>query len=124
MSDDKTAAEMLRELREGMTPEPWQKDIENTDEVSIYGANRDHWIALFPHQCVSSIEEQSHADARGIVALVNSLEEIAAVMEAAQRLEQEFVEFDNADGRTFDSLWDALEALTEKLREQLKGAGE
>lgn len=43
--------------------------------------------------------------------------ELLAVVEAVKRLESEFAEFDTADGRTFDALWDALDALDRKADE-------
>lgn len=99
---DKTAAEMLRELREGLLPGEWEQHAE-------YAGPR------VDGSFIAAVEGRGwHNDgdirtARGIVALVNSLDEIAALVDAVE-------------DRNVCATDDALDALTAKLREQLKGA--
>lgn len=62
-------AEQLTEVRalcEAATDGPWTIEPDRNDQQNIY--SNDEWIALLPHQCVSSIEQQRVKDAAFIAA--------------------------------------------------------
>lgn len=111
MTNERTAAEMLRSVLEGMTKRPWT--------IEAFGNIRSAAVVRYgPGPC--DIFQPGIPNDEAIVTLVNCAEEIVALVSAVKRLEQEFAELDNADGRTFDALWEALDALTAKLKEQTK----
>lgn len=53
-------------LVEAATHGEWRIDHDRNDQPNIYAA--DEWIAILPHQCVTSIEEQRNRDAAFIAA--------------------------------------------------------
>lgn len=43
------------------TDGPWTVEFDRNDQANLY--RNGHWIALFPHQCVTAIEKQAKLDA-------------------------------------------------------------
>ena len=50
------------------TPGPWAIEPDDNEQLNIYAEERAFWVALLPHQCVRSIEEQQKINARLIAA--------------------------------------------------------
>ena len=109
--ENKTAAEMLRELREGMT---------DTAGIRKIG-----------YRAKESGNEWAYEQIMKLAKIHASLEEIAALVDAAEKLD-ELAQSSTWNRCTDDCTPDTckqmamrseLDALEEKLREQLKGAG-
>ncbi len=105
---DKTAAEILRELREGMTPSEWR--AVNTNKTAyIYGDNVVVHFVQDDFGATRETVERWHADTCGIVALVNAMPEIEALVGAIEPYRGQF-----------GGVREAFDALTAKLREQTR----
>jgi hypothetical protein len=76
--------EELRALLAKETTEEWQVEYDKNDQANIYGASNDDWIALLPHQCVTSIEKKMQNRAALIVAMQNALPNLLDVVEKAE----------------------------------------
>jgi hypothetical protein len=60
----------LRALCAAATPGPWEIEVDRNDQPCLYADGRNRrWIAMFPHQCVQSLEVLANADAAYIAAL-------------------------------------------------------
>lgn len=66
MITDEQLAEWRR-LADAAWPGPWELELDRNDQQNVYAADRT-WIALLPHQCVRSIEEERERDAEFIAA--------------------------------------------------------
>lgn len=62
------------------TPGPWVIDPDKNDQLCVYGSGG-FWIALLPHQCLGSIEEQQKINA----SLIAAAPELLDALKLAQR---------------------------------------
>lgn len=84
LSDDSRTAP-THETASAFTPGPWWLDTDKNDQLNVFGAS-DEWIALLPHCCVGTWEEQQKANARLIAAAPDLYEALKAMEETAMRL--------------------------------------
>lgn len=80
----------LEALRAKMTGGDWEIDEDSNDQLNIYARNQDtatDWIALFPHQCLKSIEEQQQRNADGWLAEHNAIPALIALARADMALQ-------------------------------------
>lgn len=56
----------------------WFVDLDRNDQPNILAGNHDHWVALLPHQCVTSLEVLANARAEYIAATHNALPALIA----------------------------------------------
>ena len=61
------AAAALADAERG-TPGPWEIIVDDNAQQNIYADHGFDWIAMLPHQCVSSIEDMRKVDAEFIAA--------------------------------------------------------
>ncbi len=60
----------LEALAMAATPGPWETDLDRNEQQNVYAAGDwRHWIAVLPHQCVKSIEEEQERNAAFIAAV-------------------------------------------------------
>lgn len=71
----------LKAKRAAMTQGEWRLELDRNDQQNIHTDNL--WIALLPHQCLASIEQEQERNATGIVATHNAADVLIAVCEAA-----------------------------------------
>lgn len=64
----------LRALAEAATPGPWELRSDRNEQKNVYSG--DKWIAVLPHQCVASIEEQRGQDAAFVAAARTAVPEL------------------------------------------------
>ncbi len=67
------------------TKEPWCKEVNDNGEPEIYSKD-DEWVAVFPHQCVTSLEKLAHANCNRVFALSEALAGIPDPAAALKRL--------------------------------------
>lgn len=96
----KKRAEDGAALAEKARSGPWMVELDRNDQPNLHGTNRDVWIALFPHQCVRSIEIEANADAAfvadarmrvpalaaDVLTLIAEVERLANLVAASGRL--------------------------------------
>ncbi len=78
----------LRRLLSEGTKGPWTIDHDRSGQANLYADG--HWIALLPHQCLRSLEVQMNNDAHLIVAAINALPSLLAVVEAVRAADLAF----------------------------------
>lgn len=95
MSDDTISISELETARAAMTGGDWGVDFDPNDQANIYARGQPtDWIALLPHQCVKSIEEEQKLNAAGICALHAASPALIAVVKTALAHEQARVTFE------------------------------
>ncbi len=78
---------MLSAIDAARTPGPFVMRQDRDDRWNIYASdNDDEWIAVLPHQCLTSIAEQRERDARAIVAALNALPLLLAEVRRARAI--------------------------------------
>lgn len=76
----------LRSLVNAMTKRPCRIELDRNDQHNIHAG--DLWVALLPHQCVTSIEREQERNASAVAALANHADALLDLVAAvAQRLE-------------------------------------
>lgn len=73
----------LQALVSEMTARPWTLELDRNDQQNIY--SNGEWIALLPHQCVASIEEDQRHNAAGLLALANHADVLIELAAAVER---------------------------------------
>lgn len=71
----------LKAKRAAMTQGEWRLQLDRNDQQNIHTDSL--WIALLPHQCLTSIEREQERNATGIVATHNAADVLIEIAEAA-----------------------------------------
>lgn len=80
---------LVREAREDdvTIPRCWEVEHDRNDQPNIYAvdlhAGDRYWVAILPHQCVKSIEDEQNATAVALVRVRDNLAAMADQLEAA-----------------------------------------
>lgn len=69
----------LERLLGEATAGEWFVDHDRNLQPNVYAGDRDHWVALLPHQCLASLEVQANTNARAIAALHNAAPALLAL---------------------------------------------
>lgn len=121
MSDDTTSISELEAARNAMTGGDWEVDYDRNDQANIYARGQPtDWIALLPHQCIRSIEEEQKLNAAGICALHAASPALIAITKAA--LAMSATECDSQcsdDGDDGHYTWCATSKASEAFRAAL-----
>lgn len=116
MTEEQLAA--VEALCNAATVGPWSIEYDGNEQANIYSGHE--WIAILPHQCVLSIEEQRAKDA-GFIAASRTLvlQLIAELREARAYLDDSHVRAMN-DANEASALCASLAAERDRLREMLE----
>jgi hypothetical protein len=86
------------------TPGPWRVEFDHNEQANIHAENEEMWIALLPHQCVTSIEETQKLNAHLIAAAPDLLEACKRMLDLLN---------DDMDEEQC-AAWDAMSAAIDK----------
>lgn len=88
--DEKLIDALIAEAREDdarMPVAPWTIEHDRNDQPNIYArteGDRDQWVAILPHQCLRSIEEEQNINASAICRTRGNLPRYADALESAK----------------------------------------
>ena len=102
----------LKRLCEQATPGPWALGDDYNDQRTLYVG--EEWIAILPHQCVASIEEQRDKDAAFIAAARTALPDCIEALKA-ERVRAEAAE---ATVARLEARWEQLKVELEDYANQ------
>lgn len=80
----KSERDRLRAMADAATPGEWSTRLDRHEQENVYSG--DAWIALLPHQCITSIERQSRADAAFIAAARTAIPALLDALDQRDRL--------------------------------------
>lgn len=98
------------------TPGPWCVARDGNAQANVYGADG-FWVALLPHQCITSIEEQQEHHA----ALIAAAPDLYEALEDARRYVSGAYECAFPDEQENERVLDAVDAALAKARGESNG---